>query len=303
VDLPEVILTAVALTRPRWKEEMEAKGVAITVRTEISTEPPVLGEAHELRRLLINLILNSVDAMPRGGSISIRLRPHATGRQAVLEVQDTGVGMSDDVKLKCMDPFFTTKSGRGVGLGLSVSHGIVQRHKWSIEVQSAPGQGTIVTVHLSLTGAPERAALQHGKAEGRNADRSSAGPPVRPLRVLFVDDEESARRLLRRYLESDGHTVELAIDGLAGLASFKAGRFDVAILDRAMPGMSGDELAVAIKERSARTPVIILTGFDDVTVDRRAADMVIRKPLTRDVLRRALAEVMSPAQGNGLHAG
>ena len=122
-------------------------------------------------------------------------------------------------------------------------------------------------------------------------------PPVSRWRVLIVDDEKSARLLLRSYLEMDGHTVVFAADGREGLTEVKAGRFDMVILDRAMPGMRGDELAVAIKALSPKTPVIMVTGFADIMRSQGekpiAVDKIMSKPLTREDLRRAMTEIMA----------
>jgi len=291
VDLFHVIQSTVALTRPKWKEEMGAKGIAIEIRTDVEPVPPVLGDTHELSQLLTNLILNAVDAMPKGGSITIRLHPLVSSKHAVLEVRDTGVGMSAEVRRRCLEPFFTTKNGRNVGLGLAASHGIVQRHKGSIEVQSEPGKGTHITVRLPLQDSPVTPVKQ------QEVPPSICLRLVPPLRVLFVDDEESARFMVRRFLETDGHSVTLATDGRAGLTSFKAGRFDVVILDRAMPGMSGDELAAAIKTNSPETPVIMLTGFGGMMTDLGehpvGVDKIMCKPLTQEALRRALGAIVA----------
>jgi CheY-like chemotaxis protein len=214
--------------------------------------------------------------------------------------------MSEEVRRRCLEPFFTPKSGRGVGLGLSIAHGIVQRHRGGISIQSEPGQGARAIVRLPLEGAPERSGGSVGSdgSYGRVAPAQPGEepapdrrPPVPSWRVLLVDDEESGRLVVRRYLEADGHTAMLAADGREGLQTFEAGRFDLVILDRAMPGMSGDELATAIKARSPATPVIMLTGFSPTMAGQAdppaAVDKIITKPLTRAALRRAVAEIMA----------
>lgn len=293
VDLARVIQDTVALTRPKWKVEMETKGVTIDLRTEIAPVAPIPGDEHEFGQLLTNLIFNAVDAIPREGSITIRLHSHDSGKHAVIEVQDTGVGMSEEVRRRCLDPFFSTKTGRGMGLGLSIAYGIVQRHKGSIEIQSEPGKGTRVIVQLPL----DEASAMKSQEEKPPSDLR---PPIPPLRVLIVDDEEAVRDVLSRYLEADGHTVRLAAGGQAGLQLFESESFDMVILDRAMPGMNGDALAAAIKSRSPQTPVIMLTGFGDLLGDQGGrplrVDKIVAKPLTRETLRRAMAEVIADKQ-------
>ncbi|MEI6972070.1 MAG: PAS domain S-box protein [bacterium] len=291
VDLHRVVGETVELTRTKWKEEMAARGINIDVRMEIAPVPPVLGDEGELRQLLTNLIFNAVDAMPAGGSVTIRLYSHVSGDRVVIEVHDNGVGMSDEVKRRCLDPFFTTKTGHGVGLGLSICHGIVRRHKGSMDVQSDVGKGTRMIIQLPRMAA--RTTVLTGDAGAVPMDMTRR--VLTPLRVLFVDDEESARLLVERYLVSDGHSVEMAADGLTGLAKFEGSRFDLVILDRAMPGMNGDYLAAAVKALSPDVPVIMLTGFGDMmnSMEEKPAgvDRVLSKPITRDALRTAMAAV------------
>ena len=294
VDLSCIIVNVVSLTRPKWKEELEATGIDVNMQTKIEKTPLVMGNEHELIRLLTNLIFNAVEALATSGNVTICLHPHVSGAAAVLELTDTGVGMTEAVRRRCFDPFFSTKGGRGVGLGLSVSHGIVQRHKGSIEIQSCPGKGTKVIVQLPLAESQILAPESEEPIIGHL-------PPVPPLTILFVDDEESARRLIGRFLQADGHKVRTAADGQEGLKSFESERFDVVVLDRAMPKMSGDDLAAAIKKLSPATPIIMLTGFGDMMRDQgehpAGVDVIVAKPLTRDDLRRALAEAMSGKKG------
>jgi PAS domain S-box-containing protein len=290
VDLSDIVKNAVAFTRSKWKEEMEANGIDVDMQTRIEKTPLVTGNEHELIRLLTNLIFNAVEALTESGSVTIRLYPHVSKMAAVIELTDTGVGMTEEVQRRCFDPFFSTKDGRGVGLGLSVAHGIVQRHKGSIEIQSHPGKGTKVIVQLPLAGSEIPDPVSNEPLIG-------TPPPAPSLSILFVDDEEFARRVVGRYLQADGHRVMLAADGQEGLKIFENERFDVVILDRAMPKMSGDELATAIKKISPKTPVIMLTGFGDTMRDRgehpAGVDIILGKPLTRNDLRQALTKVMA----------
>lgn len=300
VDLYRIVGETVAVTRPRWQKDMAAKGVIFDMRTEIAPVPPVLGDESELSQLVSNLMANAVDAMPGGGCLTIRLYSHVSGEHVVIEVQDTGVGMTEEIKRRCLDPFFTTKEGRGVGLGLSMSHGIVRRHRGRIEIQSEIGQGTKMLVHLPKM--ESRAAAVRANADtGRQAGGlRPAGPP---REVLFVDDEESARLVVEQYLIADGHKVQVAADGMAGLSKFTEGRFDVVILDRAMPGMNGDRLAAAIKALSPGTPIIMLTGYGDMMNEQgerpAGIDMILTKPFTRESLRHAMDEVMSAWRKTG----
>jgi nitrogen fixation negative regulator NifL len=283
VDLNKLIEGAVSLTQPKWKNQAEARGVGIRFAMELGQIPSVIGSEADLREALTNLIFNAVDAMPQGGTITVRTR--SVNSRVIMEVADTGTGMTEEVRQRCLEPFFTTKGKRGTGLGLSMVYGTVQRHQGSIEIDSGLGKGT--TFRLSLPAAQESPPT---------ANRDSTTENIRPLRVLLVDDEDIVRQILREYLVGDGHTVETAPNGRDALDKMPKAAFDVVILDRAMPGLSGDQVAVAIKEFKPDLPVILLTGFGNMMQAAGETppgiDLVLGKPVTIAGLRAALAQVV-----------
>jgi nitrogen fixation negative regulator NifL len=285
VDLNKLIEQAVSLTQPRWKNQAEIKGVTIRVVTELEPIRPVAGSEADLREAFTNLIFNAVDAMPQGGTITMRTR--SASSRVIMEVADTGTGMTEEVRQRCLEPFFTTKGDRGTGLGLSMVYGILQRHLGSVEIETALGKGT--TFRLSLPAAQETPPT---------AKRDSAPASIRPLRVLLVDDEDIVRQILREYLIGDEHVVETAANGREALDKLPKAAFDVVILDRAMPGLSGDQVAVAIKELQPELPVILLTGFGNMMQAAGETppgiDLVLGKPVTIAGLRSALAQVVKP---------
>ncbi|MEA3207378.1 MAG: hypothetical protein QOE70_435 [Chthoniobacter sp.] len=285
VDLNKLIEQAISLTQPRWQTEATAGGRTITVITEPGEIPPIAGDAAELRELLTNLIFNAVDALPEGGAITLRTR--AKGQAVVLEVSDTGTGMSEEVRLRCFEPFFTTKGKRGTGLGLSMVFGIIQRHGGIIEIESAPGKGTTFELRLPIAEA---------ESTTTPATLSSSNGP---LRILVVDDQPIFCQLVCQLLQDDFHTVETALTGSDALEKFRAAHFDLVITDQVMATMTGDQLAVRIKELDPKTPVILLTGYaGDSTAGKRsseAIDLVLGKPLSRAALRQAFAKVMAAA--------
>jgi CheY-like chemotaxis protein len=259
------------------------------VKTEVGPLPTTAGNEAELREALTNLIFNAVDAMPQGGTITIRA--HGEGREgsaarAVLEVIDTGIGMDEETRQRCMEPFFTTKGLQGTGLGLPMVYGIVRRHEGTIEIDSEPGKGTTFRIRLPIV---TESGAQSGSQPSQRIDRQ--------LRVLVVEDEDRVREALAGYLVEDGHTVESAINGREGLQKFHAGWFDLVVTDRAMPEMGGDELAVAVKQAARNTPVLMVTGFGDVMQAQgerpHGVDAVISKPVTISALRAAVVMVMS----------
>jgi len=290
VRLEQLAGEALSLTQPRWKDQAQARGVRISVQDEMQEAPLVAGNASDLREMLTNLIFNAVDAMPDGGTLTVRTRYEASSNDdlshSVLEVSDTGVGMPAEVRTQCMDPFFTTKEERGTGLGLAMVHGIVRRHGGSIDVKSEEGAGTTFLIRLP--------ALTDEEAKVCEADELST--VSRSLRVLLVEDEDPVRDLTAEYLLADGHHVETAINGREGVEKYRVEAFDLVITDRAMPELGGDEVAAEIKRQSPGQKVMMLTGFGGImhdTGDTPAdADLVLAKPIGLKELRRALRELI-----------
>jgi CheY-like chemotaxis protein len=238
-----------------------------------------------LREVATNLIFNAVDAMPGGGTITIRSGSEAG--QAVIEFIDTGSGMTEEVRSRCVEPFFSTKGEKGTGLGLSMVFGIIKRHEGHVEIESTPGVGTTFRIRLP------------GLSELTNSDVLAAGNFEGSLSVLVADDEPVTRMVVANYLKADGHRVAAAIDAEKAIAIFSDGQFDLLITDHAMPGMNGVHLAAALREWQPALPVILLTGFAEGSMgpDEEACEehLIIRKPVSRNELRRAVATVMSGA--------
>lgn len=299
VNLNEVVEQVVDLTRARWSDIPQRRGDVIDLKLELSdTTPLVLGVASEVREALTNLVFNAVDAMPDGGSLTIRtLAAHMdmSGRDGAsrpsVEVQDTGSGMSEETRRRCLEPFFTTKGERGSGLGLAMVYGVMQRHGGDLEIESALGSGT--TMRLTFP-ASQPAAARSGDAPRRF--------PLRHLRLLIVDDDPLILRSLRSILEADGHSVASADGGQAGIDAFRSavgteGMFAAVITDLGMPHVDGRQVAAAVKATSPNTPVILLTGWgqrllaeDDVPGH---VDRVVPKPPKLSHLRDALAYCVS----------
>lgn len=283
INLNELVEQVTMLTQPRWKDQALARGVTIHVETDLQNVACVTGNESELREVLTNLILNASDALAAGGTITLRTR--SDGTHVVLEVTDTGVGMTAEVRQRCLEPFFTTKGKRGTGLGLAMVYGIIRRHQGTLSIESEPGRGTTVTMRLPVhLGLGARARAHEAKTSSRR------------WRLLVVDDEPAVREVVTEYLAADGHHVETATNGREGLEKFLAGRFDVVVTDQGMPEMSGDQLAAAIKRVAPNRAVILLTGFGDIMeaagdqpVD---VDTILTKPVTVSAMRQALAKVM-----------
>ncbi len=300
VNVNRVVTESVELTRARWNDMPMQRGVVIDMFTELASgDPAILGIESELREALINLIFNAVDAMPEGGRLIVRTRTDPSAASGTsprslvqLEVVDTGVGMDSETRVRCLEPFFTTKGERGTGLGLAMVYGIVQRHGAEIEVESELGQGT--TMRLTFV-APS--------VSGDNVVRHPTQAPRPPrLRILIVDDDPLLLNSLRDVLERDGHLVTAANGGDLGISLFRQAHgqghsFRVVITDLGMPHTDGRRVASAIKETAAATPVILLTGWgqrlrDDEDVPAHV-DRVLNKPPKLADLRLALFELTS----------
>ena len=245
----------------------------------LSSEPlRVLADAGQLEQVIVNLVLNARDAISEGGCIQI-----ATGRQSVearepqdgdgltvgnyawLEVKDNGAGMTDDVQQRLFEPFFTTKSpGRGTGLGLATSFGIVRQHDGTIQVQSRDGEGTLMRVLLPLAGAAEV------------VPRTSGVLPVAQStgRVLVVEDEPQVRAIAVRALTSAGFDVQQAANGALGLALLKEqpSPIDVIVTDVVMPQLSGPELARAARAFDPKLGIVFMSGFPEAMHSAHASD-------------------------------
>ncbi len=280
----DVVLQAISLTRPQWKDQALASGVHIDIRTDMADVPTVQANEAEIREILVNLIFNAIDAIQKRGTITIRTA--LQGRWVVLTVVDDGLGMSEEVRAKCMEPFFSTKAEHGSGLGLGSVYGIVRRHQGEIDIQSQPGRGTTVTVSLPIE--------KTGTAPETPKPAVAATPT---LRILVVEDEELVREVLSVYLAEDHHQVTTAVNGRDGLEKFRAAEFDLVMTDRSMPEMNGDELAAAIKKLKPAQPVLLLTGFGDLMIGAGdqppGVDLVVSKPFTLTTLRSAMAKVLA----------
>jgi PAS domain S-box-containing protein len=291
VDLNKLIGQVIALTRARWSDMAQQRGAAIDVRTELAPDLPMIAAAEsQVRDALVNLVFNAVDAMPDGGPLTIRtgLSAGSHSQIVLLEVEDKGVGMDEDTRRRCLEPFFTTKGTRGTGLGLAMVYGVAQRHGANLEIESVPGKGTLVRMNFAI--AQPSAAVTSG----------SHRVPAGPLRILIIDDDPLLLKSLRDALETDGHDVTSANGGRAGIEAFveshAAGTpFPVVITDLGMPHVDGRKVASTIKGSVPGTLVIMLTGWGRRLVAEgdvpSGVDQVLSKPPKLIELRAALARV------------
>jgi len=286
VSIDQILFDVSEVTRPRWKDRAEASNIQISLDLQIRSKAKVMGDESELREVLVNMVLNAVDAMPAGGQLT--LAAEDVEDSVVVSVGDTGTGMAPDVTSRIFDPFFTTKGKAGMGLGLAVSFGIIRRHEGSVEVESEVGAGTKFKISLPKAKVGEDSVLLEPERPKLLLEKSNAIAPRtfdhNQPKILVVDDEEGVRELLRDLLEGEGFRVYLAPGSREALSLFEVHQFDGIFTDVGMPGMSGWELAHAIRQRNETIPIAVITGWGEAVGSNEQkearVDWVIAKPFT-----------------------
>jgi len=272
VRLADIVRDAVDITRPRWRDDAEALGVKYQVKLESQSEDLVIkGEPSELREVFVNVILNALDAMPIGGTIAIAISVSPEESSARVRFTDTGVGMTEEIEHRIFEPFFTTKGESGLGMGLSESYRIIERHGGHMEVESEPLRGSSFTVVLPYLKSEER-ELSSG-ADSHDLAR----------RVLVVDDEDSVRDVLAEMLLGEGHQVSIASSSEEALRILDSQEIDIVLTDLSMPRTDGVTLAAEIKSRKPNTKVVLLSGYGGEKAYERAGrnqciDAALSKP-------------------------
>ncbi len=287
----------------RGMDDLFRRTLGPPVRLHYALDPdlwPVLADLVQLELALLNLAVNSRDAMPNGGDLTFRSNtltfaggenPDLTpGDYVRVQVVDTGVGMSETVLARAHEPFFTTKGpGSGTGLGLSMVYGFARELGGALTFDSAPGRGTTVSVFL-------RRAESAPVAEPRTEDSGTA--PVQSGRMLVVDDDPSVRLSIRAMLEESGHTAVEASGGAEALELLARDRgFDLLVIDFAMPLMNGGQLAAEVTKLWPAAPILFVTGYVENDALRPWADRgyaTVRKPFSARDLADAVERAMRP---------
>jgi signal transduction histidine kinase/FixJ family two-component response regulator len=292
VSLNDLARQVIDMTRPRWRDIPQGRGIMIELHADFEGSLPRLaGIESEIREAVTNLVINAIDALPHGGSITVRTRTlsqesaggeGAGPSHAILEVSDSGIGMDEDTRKRCLEPFFSTKGQRGTGLGLAMVYGVMERHEGKIEIESAVGKGTSVRLIFPLRNLAAQDSLEPSHA-----------PTSKPLHILCIDDEPLLRELMQELLEREGHQVETSDSGQGGVNAFRAamagGRpFDVVFTDLGMPYFDGRQVAKVLKRESPVTPIIMLTGWgafmkEDGEVPPQVDGVLSKPPRSREI--------------------
>ena len=280
-DVNAAVREVVELARPRWHDEAQLQGRKIEVHQELGRVSPIAADGARVREVVMNLLLNSIDALPKGGTVTIRTW-EAAG-EVHCSVTDDGVGMTSEVRRQAFEPFFTTKGPQGIGLGLSVSHGILQRYRGDLTLDSVPGRGTVATFQIPVAGTGAEAAVV-----------AAATEVVAPRRLLLVDDQEDVRETLADALSEHGHEIEQVSTGQQALERLASGAaVDLVITDLGMPDMTGWEVAEAVRQRWPDVPVGLVTGWgmriEASLEQRRSVAFVLAKPFAIETLLAAIA--------------
>jgi PAS domain S-box-containing protein len=283
VDLNQLVQDSTNLTRTRWFDEAQARGLHYEVELDLQTPPSVTGSASELREVFVNIILNALDAMPQGGRLHITTETR--GGFAHVSFTDGGIGMNAEICDRIFEPFFTTKGANGTGLGLAVSHSIIERHGGRIEVVSSPGHGTTFVVSLPAGNAIHQCELPHNVALARSAS------------VLVVDDDQRVREALVGMLNSAGHRTAHAGSGREALEKLEHDRFDLVFTDLSMPEMDGWAVAGEVRRRWPEVKVVLITGHsvtpETVDNNRDLVSEVMFKPIHFDDLSSTMSQVLA----------
>lgn len=297
LDVRRLVEEVLQFTQARWKDEAELKGIRIEIVTDLADVPPIAANPAELREVFTNVIFNALDAMPNGGTLTIRTRlvptPEEEGGQRVEVVfTDTGIGMREEVRQKIFDPFFTTKGVKGTGLGLSTSYGIVVRHGGTIGVESEVGRGSTFTIAL-----PVPVELPRGMEVSSSSRRPPAG------RILVITDEPHLREVITNLLQLEGHVAVGVASGTEGVEAFRAEPFDLVITDLGMPDFTGLDVARAVRAIWPEVKVVLCTGWN-VTVgeadrERCGVDRFLEKPFRLDQLLRVVYDLLGEGRRPG----
>ncbi|MEO7411675.1 MAG: PAS domain-containing protein [Sphingomicrobium sp.] len=256
----------------------------------------VMADPTQLELAVLNLAINSRDAMPDGGALTIATKPLQVSGDPDLEdgdylelcVHDTGTGMPADVVARAFDPFFTTKDvGKGTGLGLSMVYGVARQSGGTARIDSVPGEGT--TIRLYFKRADQVAEVELAKVEEVDGELT-----VRNASILVIDDDPDVRDFITASLEDYGYRVRDAADGAAGLAQFTEQRPDLVVLDYAMPGLSGGEVAAQILKLVPGQPILFVSGYSESEAINSAAPhaRMLAKPFRPDALDAAVREAL-----------
>jgi signal transduction histidine kinase/DNA-binding response OmpR family regulator len=269
VNIKDIINDVVKMTESKWSGESNIPKITLRIDTDSMEIPIVEGNASELREVFIDILFNAVDAMSKGGELTIQAK--SGGKSVFVTFFDTGEGMSEETKKRVFDPFFTTKGSKGTGRGMSVAYGIISRHNGQIIIESELGVGTAVTVQLPVSGKVIKEI--EGKFNLKQEEKT---------KILLIEDHKVTLDILAENLINQGHSVHKADNGMAGIKMFKDGHYDIVITDVGLCDISGWAVSKKIKDMSPQVPIVFITGWGNQLSSSQlkecGVDYVLPKP-------------------------
>ena len=283
IKFNDLVREAIEMSTPVWKDGPDAKGISIEIiDTFTEEELIILGNDTDLREAIINLIFNSVDAMPQGGKI--HLATYTKNESIYLDLSDNGIGMTEETKSRIFDPFFTTKGINHSGLGMSMLYGTIKRHNGSIDIKTTPGKGTTFTIVLPM-----------GKeCIEKRAEESSPAIKAEKVNILIIDDLPEVSVVLSEILSNEGHQICSFNSGTRGIEAFKKGDYGILITDLGMPGASGWEVINTARQIKPDVIIGVVTGWDisEKEIKQKGVDFLINKPFELNEIVQAVTKAV-----------
>ena len=288
INFNSLVRDAIEISTPMWKDSPQEKGFSVEIVDTLTEEEPiVLGDDTDLREAIINMIFNSVDAMPQGGKIDIVT--YAKNESVYLELSDNGTGMTEETKDRIFDPFFTTKGITHGGLGMSMLYGTIKRHNGSVDIKTTPGQGTTFTI-----------VLPKGKEKiEKRSEKSNHAFKAEEANILIIDDEPQIGAVLSEILSHQGHQTSVFDNGKDGIDALKNGSYEILITDLGMPDLSGWEVINIARQIEPGVISGVITGWDisEAEAKQKGVDFLITKPFESSQIIQAVANAVKLKTG------
>jgi PAS domain S-box-containing protein len=264
-DLRKIVNDVITVAQPKLKEK-EKQGAKIDLKTYLRSVSLVKANPVEMQQTILHIMNNAVDAMPHGGDLYVSTEENAGF--AYVFIQDSGMGIPEQLQTRIFDPFFTTKGHERMGLGLSISQGIVRKHEGTLEITSRKGQGTIVSVRIPLAGYREKPRKEVTRRK------------IKDAHILIIEDDHMIRELLCQLLKSRGYKAIPAVNGVEGLHHLRKKPVDVAVIGTQTSEMESYALLRELKKVNEKLPVALIVGHEDLDkLESSYADLIITKPL------------------------
>ncbi len=289
VKLNDLVREAIELSTPMWKDVVHAKGISVEIVDTLTEDDPIiLGDDTDLREAIINMIFNSVDAMPKGGRI--HTATYTNNESVYLDVSDNGTGMTEETKYRMFDPFFTMKGLDHSGLGMSMLYGTIKRHNGAINVKTTLGKGTTFTI--SFPKGKEKIDKKN------NIQGSVVG--INKTNILIIDDEPEIGALLSEILSKQGHQVFMFDSGKDGIEAFKEGGYEILVTDLGLPDISGWEVINIARQIEPDVVTGVITGWDvsEEEAKQKGVDFLVNKPFEANQIAQVVANAVKHKQVN-----